>query len=125
MTKEPAKLVPAMIKNPPLENSGEIKLILMPGQDTEVKLEMLKGSRVDYHWSTNGGELFYDTHGEPYKGPKNFFHRYEKGRALEGKGVLEAAFDGHHGWYWKNTSKKLLEITLKAKGGYIKMKRLF
>ncbi len=114
--------VPAMT---PPGKSGEISVILMPGEGAEVKVEMRKGKRVSYRWSANGGVVNYDTHGEPYNASRYFSHSYQKGRGTPGdEGVLEAAFDGHHGWYWENRTKKVLKVTLWVKGDYIKLKRL-
>jgi hypothetical protein len=48
----------------------------------------------------------FDTHGEPYDAP-NKTHSYEKGRgAASDEGVLEAAFDGNHGWFWRNRGEE-------------------
>jgi hypothetical protein len=121
----PAKWIPQAMRIVPPEKTDEMTIALRPGQGTEVKVEMDKGTRVDYRWSANGGELLYDTHGEPHSGPKNFSHGYGKGSAPRDEGVLEARFDGHHGWYWKNTTKKLLKVTLRVKGRYRALKRLF
>jgi hypothetical protein len=118
-------LAPPAATGTPPGKSDEMSVILMPGKGTEVKVEMRKGKRVSYRWSTNVGLVYYDAHAEPYNAPKNFFHRYGNGRAPGGEGVLEAVFDGHHGWYWRNDTKKVLKVTLWVKGNYIKMKRLF
>ncbi len=120
----PGKTSSGAATGSPSEKSDEISVILMPGEGVEVKVEMRKGKRVAYRWSANTGLVYYDTHAEPYNAPKNFFHRYGKGRALGDEGVLEAVFDGHHGWYWRNDTKKVLKVTLWVKGDFIKMKRL-
>jgi hypothetical protein len=49
---------------------------LKPGQAAEVKLTMRDDSRVRYEWITAGGPVNYDTHGDPYDAPKNFYHGY-------------------------------------------------
>lgn len=109
----------------PLEKSDEITITLMSGLGKEVKVEMLKGKRVNYRWSVSGGVLNYDKHGEPYNASRYYSHSYSKGRgASSGEGTLEAEFDGHHGWYWFNPTSKVLKITLWVKGEYIKLKRL-
>ncbi len=42
---------------------------------------------------------------------------YEKGRGVEkDDGVLAAAFDGNHGWFWRNRGKKDVTITLRTEG---------
>ncbi|MDH5453962.1 MAG: hypothetical protein OEX14_11475, partial [Paracoccaceae bacterium] len=86
--------------------SDEMTIKLTPGQGAEIKLEMLKGATVSFHWTGNGGRVNYDTHGDPYGAPRSFYHGYGKGRFTpEVEGTLEAAFDGYHGWFWRNRTK--------------------
>ncbi|MCV6588897.1 MAG: transmembrane anchor protein [Marinobacterium sp.] len=103
----------------------QISFTLTPGQGAEVKLEMKQGAMVGYRWSANGGKLNYDTHGDPYNPPKGFYHGYGKGRFQPGdSGILEAAFDGNHGWFWRNRTKDNVTLTLTVEGEFIKMKRV-
>lgn len=103
----------------------EMSIALAPGQGAEIKLEMLKGSKVNYFWTANGGLVNYDTHGDPYNAPREFYHGYGKGRATpEDQGVLEAAFDGKHGWFWRNRTSKPVTVTLRTEGNYIAIKRV-
>jgi hypothetical protein len=103
----------------------EMSFSLTPGQGAEIKVEMLKGSRVNYFWTANGGLVNYDTHGDPYNAPRDFYHGYGKGRATpEDQGVLEAAFDGNHGWFWRNRTNQPVTVTLRTEGDYIAIKRV-
>lgn len=103
----------------------EMSIELAPGQGAEIKLEMLKGAKVNYFWTANGGQVNYDTHGDPYNAPRDFYHGYGKGRFTpEDKGVLEAAFDGKHGWFWRNRTSKPVTVTLRTEGEYIAIKRV-
>jgi hypothetical protein len=71
------------------------------------------------------GQVNYDTHGDPYNAPRDFYHGYGKGRFTpEDKGVLEAAFDGKHGWFWRNRTDKPVTVTLRTEGEYIAIKRV-
>jgi len=98
---------------------------LKPGQAAEIKLSMRKGATVRYEWTTQGGPVNYDTHGDPTNAPKNFYHGYGKGRNSDGdKGTLEAAFDGTHGWFWRNRSGAEVAVTLKTSGDYAEIKRV-
>jgi hypothetical protein len=98
---------------------------LKPGQAAEIKLAMRKGASVRYEWSTAGGGVNFDTHGDPVGAPKNFYHGYGKGRnSLADSGVLEAAFDGTHGWFWRNRSNAEVTVTLKTSGDYTNIKRV-
>jgi len=56
-----------------------MSISLAPGQGAEIKLEMLKGRKVNYFWTANGGLVNYDTHGDPYDAPREFYHGYGKG----------------------------------------------
>ena len=92
-----------------------MKITLKPGEGTEVKLAMLKGAKVKFNWTVEGGVVNFDMHGD---GGGNEIS-YEKGRAVPaGEGVLEASFDGNHGWFWRNRGKADVIVTLKADGEY-------
>ena len=98
---------------------------LKPGQAAEIKLAMRKEASVRYEWSTAGGLVNFDTHGDPVDAAKDFYHGYGKGRgASADKGALVAAFDGKHGWYWRNRSGSEVTITLKTDGDYEQIKRV-
>lgn len=109
-----------------IENKqDQMSIILKPGQGAEVKLSMKKGDTVEYEWVTNGGPVNFDTHGDPINPPKDFYHGYGKGRnQTQQKGKIQAAFDGQHGWFWRNRSNNDVEITLKTDGKYIEIKRV-
>lgn len=98
---------------------------LKPGQGAEIKLTMRKDAAVRYEWATQGGPVNYDTHGDPVNAPKGFYHGYSKGRNSGGDaGTLQAAFDGTHGWFWRNRSGAEVTITLKTSGDYAKIQRV-
>ena len=102
-----------------------VKLVLQPNEGTEVKLEMPQGARVSYQWSTSGTGLYYDTHGDPYGAPQDFYHGYGKGRdTAEQAGELVAAFNGRHGWYWRNSSDQPVTLTLRTEGQYISIEQV-
>ena len=39
-------------------------------------------------------------------------------------GVLEAAFNGSHGWFWRNRGDAPVTITLRTAGDYAQIKRV-
>jgi hypothetical protein len=118
-----ASASPAESKLPVREDVTTIKL--KQGEATEIKLTMAKGAHVDYEWSSSGGKVNYDTHGDPHGAPRDFYHGYGKGRNKPSDaGVLEAAFDGKHGWFWRNRSGSEVTITLKTRGEYTEIKKV-
>ncbi len=102
--------------------SDTIHFTLEPGQATEYKLVMSKDARVEYYWSTENGLLNHDTHGD---GPSNNFISYKKDRMIkEDTGILIAAFDGSHGWYWRNRDAQTVSVTLIVNGAYERIKKV-
>ena len=103
-----------------------ITIELKPDQSTEVKLSMNKGDTVRYKWITAGGGLNYDTHGDMPEGPKDFYHGYGKGRnETQQNGTLTAAFDGNHGWFWRNRTGQPVTVVLSVDGQYNNIKKMF
>ena len=105
----------------PETRSDEISVTLSPGQGTEIKLVMDKGAQARFEWTANGGLLNYDTHGDG--GGQSI--SYEKGRGVPGdEGLLVAAFNGNHGWFWRNRTKQDVTLTLRTNGAYRDLKRV-
>lgn len=105
----------------PETRGDEISIELVPGQGAEVKLVMSAGDQADFDWTANGGLLNYDQHGDG-DGRKI---SYRKGRAVpEDSGVIEAAFDGDHGWFWRNRTEAVVVMTLRTSGAYLELKRV-
>ncbi|WP_137123934.1 transmembrane anchor protein [Roseomonas sp. HF4] len=102
----------------PAARSDETTIALRPNQGLEVKLEMRRGARVAYTWSATG-PVNFDLHGEPPNPPRNFSHSYRNGRGSSGEqGDFTAAFDGTHGWFWRNRSGRDVTVTLRTNGDY-------
>ncbi len=103
--------------------SHEKTFTLAPDEGTEVKVTMVKGAKVDYVWETDGGKVNFDVHGDSKKLNINY-HPYYKGSAeTKREGTLEAAFDGGHGWFWRNRTKQPVTITIKTNGEYTEIKQ--
>lgn len=90
---------------------------LVPGEGKEIKLVMIKGAQVDYSWWTSGGRANFDTHADA-KALDIKYHNYEKGSLERSEGVLEAAFEGNHGWFWRNRTSEPMTVTLQVSGSY-------
>ncbi|WP_373545110.1 transmembrane anchor protein [Chamaesiphon sp.] len=97
--------------------SHETQVTLAPNEGKEVKLDMSKGNKVQYTWVSSGGKVNYDVHADSKK-LKIDYHKYSKGAEQNKTGELVAAFDGSHGWFWRNRTSSPVTITLKTKGEY-------
>lgn len=111
----------AQAQEAPSTRTDTTTITLKPGEGTEVKLSMAKGAKVKFVWTVEGGVVNFDMHGDGSGEEIS----YEKGRAVPGaEGVLEAGFDGKHGWFWRNRGKADVTVTLKTEGEYSEIKRL-
>lgn len=101
------------------------RVTLAPGEGAEVKVTAVEGTPVNFDWSVDRGHVNYDTHGDPVSAPRGFYHGYGKGKQSTGqKGQLVAAFDGKHGWFWRNRSDLPLTVTLRTEGRYSEVRRV-
>ena len=98
-------------------HTDEITVSLTPNEGKEIKLAMVKGEQVDYVWWTDGGRANFDLHADSKK-LKIKYHNYGKGAEVRSEGVLEAAFDGKHGWFWRNRTAENMTVTLQLAGSY-------
>ena len=106
---------------PSASRSDEMRITLTPGEGAEVKLVMDQGAKAKFDWTVTGGVVNFDLHADG--GGRST--SYEKGRGVPAaEGVLEAAFDGNHGWYWRNRGDSPVTVTLRTSGAYSDIKRL-
>jgi hypothetical protein len=101
--------------------NNEMQVTLAPDEGKEIKAEMSKGNKMQYSWSTDGGKANFDMHADSKK-LKIDYQLYSKGAEQRKAGELVAAFDGSHGWFWRNRTSKTMTITLKTKGEYTDLK---
>jgi hypothetical protein len=102
--------------------SDELTITLKPTDGVEYKLTMVKGAKVNFTWKVQGGSVNYDMHGTPWSKIET---SYKKGREVaEDAGVLEAKFDGTHGWFWRNRGAQPVTIMLKVDGAYSELKKM-
>jgi hypothetical protein len=88
---------------------------LAPSEGIEVKLAMQADDVATFEWQANGGVLNHDTHGNG-EGERIM---YERGRGVpEQTGELKAAFDGRHGWFWRNRTEAPVTLELRTGGDY-------
>ncbi len=112
---------PVARQKPSAGRSDVVRLVLAPTQGAEVKMTMKEGARANFEWTTRGGGVNFDAHGDG--GSRSV--SYKKGRnAASDSGVIEAAFDGSHGWFWRNRGGQDVVVTLQTQGEYAEIKRV-
>lgn len=95
-----------------------------PAKRIEVKLVMKKGQKADFEWTSVGGDVGYNLHGEVPTDPSVKAHIYQRGSSSAEKGSVVAVFDGVHGWSWRNNGEKPVTITVKASGQFAELKKM-
>ena len=96
----------------------EVQYTLAPTEGIEIKLVMQAGAVAAFEWTANGAVLNVDTHGDG--GGRRI--TYDQGRGVPGQaGDLVAAFDGNHGWFWRNRTAAPVTVTLRTRGAYARM----
>jgi hypothetical protein len=121
---------PQSIETQPTQSSGtsapslshEMQVALAPDEGAEIKVAMGKGNKVQYAWSTDGGKANFDIHADSQTLGIDY-HQYSKGSSQSEQGEIEAAFDGSHGWFWRNRTSEPIVITLKTEGQYTEISR--
>lgn len=114
----------AAAEGQPKQWRDSMTVTLAPGEGVELKLSMTKDQKATYEWRADSADVGYNAHGEPPNPPKGFSHSYGRGMSRGEQGELVAAFDGSHGWFWRNSSEKPVRITLSTSGQYQELKRM-
>lgn len=125
-----AQAAPATVEATPVEEPLDVSpagsetsehvttVILRPNEGKELKLAMRKGASTAYTWTADRGVVNYDAHGDSTGAPGSY-HGYKKGAGVGADaGTLVAAFDGKHGWFWRNRTTHPITITLETRGNY-------
>ncbi|MGI9281033.1 MAG: transmembrane anchor protein [Endozoicomonas sp.] len=106
---------PAVAEAPALRTET-VSFTMKPGQAVEFKLAMNKGDQVQYLWKVDKGHLNFDTHAD---NKEVSYFGYNKGKKVtQDSGTLTAAFDGKHGWFWRNRSKVTVVVSLNVEGEF-------
>lgn len=112
----------AVAQTAPAGKTDEVVFTLKPNEGVEYKMTMLRGGVAQFSWRTDDGKVNYDMHGTPKGGGKET--SYKKGsQVASDTGLLSAAYDGSHGWFWRNRGSADVTITLKVNGAYSEIRR--
>lgn len=102
-------------------HTEQMSLTLQPDEGAEIKAVMRAGESFVFGWTTDGGPVSFDMHGEKL-GATDEFSSYWKDRdQTRAHGRFVAPFDGTHGWYWKNRSASPVTVTVKVSGYFEKL----
>jgi hypothetical protein len=104
--------------------NDEVTLTLKPGESAEVKAFMKVGDEMTWRWSTMGGRLNFEFHGERPNAPPNEFTSYGKGTGDKAEGTFKPKFDGTHGWFWRNRNSQPITVTVNTNGRYEKLEKV-
>lgn len=107
---------------PTPQKSDTTTVTLKPNEGVEYKLEMVKGAKAKYEWTSAGGPVNHNLHTDQ---PGGASHSYSKGTGVDrDSGEITAVSDGYHGWFWRNRNGNDVTITLKTTGDYKSIKRM-
>ncbi|WP_291983920.1 hypothetical protein [Luteitalea sp.] len=99
--------------------TDEMTVTLESGEGVEVKAAMQQGERLVFSWTTSGGGVDVDMHGEVAGAADEAYTSYVKGEGrTSGHGTLDAPVTGHHGWFWQNLNDTPVTVTVKVSGFY-------
>ena len=103
--------------------SDEMSVTLAPGEGAEIKAQMAAGERLVFSWTSAGGGVDVDMHGESLdKGAGD--RSYWTGEfESTGHGAFEAPMAGNHGWFWQNLNDTPVTVTVKTSGFYTRLFR--
>lgn len=117
-TAETAPATPAETALVLPERQDTVEIPIAPGKGLEYKLHMMPGAKVQHEWSVEGGELYYDFHGEPQGDTTGYYESFAIATSSGMSGLFYAPWEGSHGWYWKNKTDQAMTIKLRLKGNY-------
>lgn len=107
-----------------VQKRDSMTITLPPLQRIEVKLVMKKGEKAQYTWKADSADVTYNLHAEGPDAPGGKAHTYSRGSSRGEKGEIIAAFDGVHGWSWRNTTEKPVRVSVTAWGQFSELKKM-
>ncbi|MFS4454923.1 hypothetical protein [Maribacter sp. 2304DJ31-5] len=116
--KAPEQTIDKSLINKLSKRTDSIQIKLPAEEGLEYKIKMLRYGKTKYEWTANKGIVYIDFHGELIEGGNGFFESYTQAYSNNLAGTFTAPFEGKHGWYFKNTTKEDIVITLRLNGEY-------
>ena len=102
-----------------------VEIRLGPGQGREFKLAMREGAEVRFEWSTDWGVVNFDLHADGTGAADGARTSYSRGTARAAdEGVLTAAFEGLHGWFWRNRGTDTVTVTFRVEGDFSELREI-
>ncbi len=113
----------SLFKSPTPYRTDAMSVTLAAGEGAEIKAQMAAGERLVFSWTSSGGGVDVDMHGESLdKGTGD--RSYWTGEfESSGHGAFEAPMAGNHGWFWQNLNDQPVTISVKTSGFYTKLFR--
>ena len=119
----PAPPEAAVVKRATPFRTDTMSLTLAPGKGAEIKAAMQTGDVFVFSWTSEGGPVNFDMHGERPNAGDEFTSFWEDKQQSSGHGFFTAPFAGAHGWYWVNRGAQPVTVTVKTSGFYAKLYR--
>jgi hypothetical protein len=99
--------------------SDETVIAVPADSGLEYKFFLDQHGSLTYEWSGDAdAELYFDLHGEPQGDTSGYFESYGAATVNAMKGTVTTPFAGSHGWYWRNGTSEVVNVTLKTQGNY-------
>lgn len=114
-------LTSTVVKSEAPFRSDEMTITLEEDEGSEIKALMKKGEQFVFTWTTDGGKVNFDMHGEQPNAGEVFTSYWKDKNQTSANGTFVAPFDGTHGWYWRNRGDKPVTIKVKVSGFYNKL----
>ena len=113
----------SLFKSPTPFRSDEMSVTLAPGEGAEIKAQMAAGERLVFSWTSTGGGVDVDMHGESLDKSAGDRSYWTGEFEASGHGAFEAPMTGNHGWFWQNLNDTPVTVTVKTSGFYTRLFR--
>ncbi len=113
----------SLFKSPTAFRNDEMSVTLASGEGAEIKAQMAAGERLVFSWTSTGGGVDVDMHGESLDKSTGDRSYWTGEFEASGHGAFEAPMAGNHGWFWQNLNDTPVTVTVKTSGFYTRLFR--